>query len=109
MQDQYGNYSSSIYGGRAVGMAFLPGDLSKFFLQAEYDVLNVPDILSLGNETRATIGIPLVGGGYRQMVGDKSYFTIALLFDLSNSELSPYYYGPNTYIPVFLAGFDIGL
>jgi hypothetical protein len=107
--DQYGSYSSSIYGARGVGMCFLPGELSKIFLQAEYDILNVPNPYSYVPDARSTIGIPLLGGGYKQTISDNAYFTLAILFDLSNSPLSPYYYGPNTYIPVFLAGFDISL
>lgn len=108
-QDPYGYFSSSIYGGRAVGMYFLPAPLSKIFLQGEYDVLNVPDFASYAPKARATVGIPLVGAGFRQPVGAISYFTIAVLFDLSNSPLSPYYVAPNTYQPVILAGIDLGL
>jgi len=108
-QEPYGNFSSSIYGGRAVGMLFLPAPLSRIFLQGEYDVLNVPDVYSNSTDARASVGIPLVGAGFRQPAGNRCYFTIAVLFDLSNSPLSPYYVAPDTYAPVFFAGIDIGL
>lgn len=108
-QDQYGTFTSSIYGGRAVGMVFLPGSLSRFFIEGEYDVLNVPDFQTYLPNVRTSIGIPLVGAGFRQMAGEKTFFTLALLFDLSNSPLSPYYIAPNTYAPEISAGIDVGL
>jgi hypothetical protein len=102
------DFSSSIYGVRAVGMCFLPDRLSNIFLQAEYEFLNVPDFLSYTN-SRSDIGIPLVGGGYRQPAGPKCYITLSILFDLSNSELSPYYSGTNSAFPIVFAGLDISL
>lgn len=101
-------FSSSVYGGRAVGMVFLPDKLSNIFLQGEYDLLNVPDFYTYTNDIRTTIGIPLIGGGYRQPAGDNAYFTLAILFDLSNSRLSPYYSGSSSF-PLVFAGIDIGL
>jgi hypothetical protein len=97
-------YSGSIYGGRVTAIYYLPGRLSNIFLMGEYDVINFPYINSItGENSRKTLGIPLVGGGYRQPVGSRSYFTLAALWDLSGSPDSPY---SN---PLILAGFDFGL
>jgi len=100
----YSPYSASIYGGRIVAVNYLPGKLSNIFLMGEYDVVNVPyyDYFT-GYNSRTTIGIPLLGAGYRQPIGSKSYFTIAGLWDFSGSPLSPY---SN---PVIITGFDFGL
>lgn len=99
----FGNYSGSIYGGRAVAIYYLPGRLSNIFLMGEYDIINFPYVDGLGNYTRSTLGIPLLGGGYRQPLGGKTYFTLAGLWDLSGNPLSPY---SN---PLIIAGFDVGL
>jgi len=97
-------YTSSVYGGRVVAFGYLPGNLSNVFAMGEYDVINVPYINYLLNEnTRMTVGIPLLGGGYRQPIGVRTYFTLAGLWALSNSQ---YYTYQN---PVILAGFDIGI
>ena len=103
-KDNYYNYSSSIYGFRVAAVCYLPGGLSKIFLMGEYDVINVPYFNTLLLEdSRTTIAIPLVGGGYRQPVGNNSYFLVAALWSLSNSNYSPYMN------PIITAGFDIGL
>lgn len=108
-QDPFPNYSASIYGGRVVAMLFLPAPASKIYVQGEYDILDVPDAYSPLNNARTSIGIPLVGMGYRQQAGNKIYTTFSILFDLSNSVLSPYYIAPHTLSPIFTAGIDIGL
>jgi hypothetical protein len=108
-QEPFPNYSASIYGGRAVAMLFLPAPAEKFYLQGEYDILDVPDVYSPLNNARTSVAIPLVGAGYRQPAGNRCYTTIAILFDLSNSPLSPYFVAPHTYQPIFTAGIDIGL
>jgi hypothetical protein len=105
IEDPYygASYSGSIYGGRVVALAYLPGSLSKIFLMGEYDVINIPYFDTFTYEySRTTLTIPLVGGGYRQPVGDKMFFTLAALWDLSGSQLSPY---TN---PIIEAGFDVG-
>lgn len=98
------NYSSSMYGGRVAAVAYLPGTLKNIFVMGEYDIINVPYYNYLTNaDSRATVGIPMAGGGYRQPIGDRMYFTIAALWVLSNVTYSPYQN------PVILAGLDIGL
>ncbi len=108
-QEPFPNYSASIYGARVVTMLFLPAPASKFFIQGEYDVLNVPDVYSPLNNARTSVAVPLVGLGYRQPAGNKCYTTLAILFDLSNNPLSPYFVAPNVYSPIFTVGVDIGL
>jgi hypothetical protein len=99
----YVPYTTSIYGGRVVAQCFLPGKLSNAFVMGEYDIVNVPYYDIFGNFGRTTIDVPLIGGGYRQPISSKSCFQLIVLFDLSNSQLSPY---SN---PVILTGFDFGL
>jgi len=98
------DYSSSIYGARIAAVYYLPERLHNIFITAEYDAINVPyiDPFTFAN-SRTSIGIPLVGVGYRQPIGEKSYFMISGLWDLSNNPSSPY---TN---PIILTGFDFGL
>lgn len=106
LNDGGGTYTNSIYGGRVDAFIFLPGRLNNFFIQGEYEVLDVPDDYSVfSNVSRATIGVPLAGAGIRRYMGEKSYCTLSVLWDFSDSELSPYYGNPL----VITAGFDFGL
>lgn len=103
-RDNNYNFTSSMYGGRAEALAYLPGNFKNIFVLGEYDVINVPYYnFFLNEDSRTTIGLPMVGGGYRQPIGDRMYFTLAALWVLSNVAYSPYQN------PVILAGFDVGL
>jgi hypothetical protein len=106
ISDNTGTYANNIYGGRADAYVFLPGRLRNFFIQGEYEVLNVPDDYSVfANITRAVVAIPLAGAGIRRPLGEKSYYTLSGLWDFSHSPLSPYYFDRF----VVTAGVDFGI
>ena len=109
----FGTYSSSTYGGRIAGTAFLPGELSRVMIMAEYDIINIPveELNSQGYvvEVRSNLGLPIVGIGYKEPVSNKLFFYIYIFRDLSNNPASPYYTGPGDLPFQVSAGFDVGL
>ncbi len=89
----------SVYGGKLFGRYFF---LENFFLQAEYERLIYDANYSNSNNKMQFDGI-YGGVGYRQWMGDTSFYYIALLFDLNDDQ---FIFGIN---PFFRAGFAIGL
>ena len=101
---KYGNmtYNYNIYGGGVFGRALL---IPMLFLQAEYDILSVPDNFSLLNTKRAIIDEKLVGLGLRNSWGDSFSYYLTIMYDINPSARSPYYYLP---IPIVTrAGFNV--
>ncbi len=78
-------FKTNVYGGNVFSQFYF---LENLILHAEYEVLNLEDFSDLGN--RINISSVLVGGGYRSMIGDVSYFSLLLLYNLNETENSPY-------------------
>ncbi|MCX7862272.1 MAG: hypothetical protein N2449_04695 [Bacteroidales bacterium] len=85
------NLSTSIYG----SSAFLTYYLSKkIFLRSEYEWLSLesryfnPAIYQ--TQKRFSVHSVLVGGGYREQIGERSYINLMILWNLNESALSPY-------------------
>ncbi len=93
-------YSSSMYGGRLFSSVKI---IPEIFAYAEYEILNLEIPNSSGNEIRKNVSSVLVGGGYRQMIGPKMYSDIMILWNLTESDDSPY---TN---PIYRVGITIGL
>lgn len=81
-----------------------------FFFHAEIEYLNFnQDVYYIYNngiiKDKENIGITsiFIGGGIKQPVGNNSFFTIMLLYNLNETQNSPY---TN---PIIRAGFGIGL
>ena len=95
------NYTSNIYGG---------GPFARFtvfdglFLHAEYEILNleIPDSY-YQKYTRQNVTSVFLGGGYRQMIGDRSSLDFLFLYNINESSYSPYVN------PVIRIGFGIGI
>lgn len=106
-QDNYYNYSTSIYGVLLMSRyiiykgLFVEGD----FEENNQDALTIVDPLK-GTYTldRAWIPSLLLGGGYSQMIGGRSAFFISILYDVIQNPNSQYYG-----IPVIRAGVGFGL
>lgn len=102
--DPYTKYSSSSYGGSVFARYFIWRDL---FVHAEYAPLyrtystppNIPATLDKAPWAQDV----LIGGGYRQWVGDKAFMSIMFLWNINESIYSPY---SN---PIIRIGFGIGL
>jgi len=92
------NFSSSIYGGNIFGRFYI---LENVFAHAEYELLNLDSYDFPG--TRTNIENIYVGGGFRQAIGARSFFTIMALWNINESKYSPY---GN---PIIRMGFSIGL
>jgi len=89
-RDQFQSYKSHFYGGRVFGRIVpLPQFLPGFFLHTEYETINneryaqetpnSPYVL-----TRVWTPAFLAGIGFRQKAGENSYFTINLLYNISD-------------------------
>jgi len=100
---------SNIYGGSLFGRYFL---FENLFAQAEYEYLLYsfdnyePNTGGSGySKSVKTIDLPsfFLGGGYRQPIGGRTFFTITVLYNFSESPYSPY---SN---PVIRAGISVGM
>lgn len=93
------NFEDNQYGARLFSRYHFVENL---FGHAEYEWLNLTDYRILPDSPRTNINSVLVGGGYLQGFGRSGLF-IMVLFNLTETELSPY---DN---PIIRAGFNIGL
>ena len=90
-------YSTNVFGGRAFARYYV---IQNIFGQAEYEILNFEPYIE---PERVNVHGILLGGGYRQMIGEKSFVSIVVLWNLNESTYSPY---SN---PVIRMGFGVGL
>ena len=102
IKDNYStlNYSTNIYGGGPFARFTL---FEGLFLHGEYEILNleVPDLNY--NLKRENITSVFLGGGYRQMIGDRSSIDLLILYNVNDNRNSPY----NN--PVIRIGFGFGI
>ena len=102
------DYTSNSYGGSIFGRYFIWRDL---FAQVEYAplYLNYYDYYDNGSggfyrvQNSVWVHDFMVGGGYRQWIGEKAYMSIMMLFNVNESYYSPYRN------PIIRIGFGIGL
>ena len=92
------NFSSTMYGGSVFGRIFV---LENVFLHAEYEVLNIDSYDFPG--MRTNIENEYIGVGFRQPFGERSSYTIMVLWNANETKYSPY---SN---PVIRLGFNFGL
>lgn len=90
----YNDYGGSLFA-RYRFMKFL-------FAHVEYEVLSVQYIDYNNEDVRRTINSLFVGGGLYQSVGGRGFATIAILYNVLETEYSPY---SN---PVIRIGFGVG-
>ncbi|HRH67353.1 MAG TPA: hypothetical protein PLU53_13705 [Bacteroidia bacterium] len=98
-KDNYYHYSTNIYGGSIFARHMI---IENLFAHAEVEVLNmeVPEIYRV---VRKNITSVLLGGGYRQMLGERASVNFLLLYNVNESRYSPYIN------PVVRIGFGIGI
>src|SRR6185295_19704527 len=83
----YPDYSTNIYGGSVFNRFYF---LENLFLHAEYEVLNM-EVLDFNFKlARKNITSVLVGGGYRQPLGENSSINLMILYNLNEDRVSPY-------------------
>lgn len=101
------DYRSNIYGGSIWGRYYL---LRNIFAHAEieqlrinYNYTSVSSILPTNVSNGVDVTSVLVGGGYRQPLGGHVYFNILILFNLNETDFTPY----NN--PIIRAGISVGM
>ena len=72
------------------------------FAQAEYELLSVEYFVDPTTTTRRSINSLFLGGGLYQQMGGRGFATIAILYNVLETEYSPY---SN---PVIRIGFGVG-
>lgn len=102
-------YSNQMYKytfyGAGVFARFKP--LPFLFLQAEYDILSVPDHFSVAKSRRTIADVNLAGLGLRNQIGENSCYYILIMYELVPTPNSPYTNGPFGSPLVYRAGFNI--
>lgn len=95
------SYTSNTYGGRTFLQYLIWQGL---FAHVEYELLNVdffdPGTFEMG---RTNLNNVFIGGGYRQVIGGRSFASITILYNLNDSMYSPYQN------PLLRIGFGVGL
>jgi hypothetical protein len=97
------NTTFNIYGGGAFARALI---IPQIFLQAEYDILSVPNSYSILNQARTPSDEKLVGIGLRNSYGGSFSYYLTILFDVNPTPQSPYY-NPGGVSLVPRAGFNV--
>jgi hypothetical protein len=107
--NSFSGLTSNIYGASIFGRYYF---VENIFAHAEYEYLNYTyDDFRLNptgtsyEKSQRTVGVPglFLGGGYRQPVGGKVYFSIMILYNIMESQYSPY---SN---PIIRGGISVGL
>jgi len=101
------DYNSNVFGGSIWSRYYL---LQNFFAHAEIEQLRINYKYTSFSSTTPTniksgvdVTSVLVGGGYRQPLGGHVFFNILILFNLNETEFSPY----NN--PIIRAGVSVGM
>ena len=83
----YGKVSQSVFGGHSYARYFVTDNV---FLQSQYDMLRQPDVYSTRSDAKKWVKYVLVGGGFRQPIGDKAALSSSILYNLTPDRLSIY-------------------
>ncbi|MDI1353657.1 MAG: hypothetical protein PSX36_01975 [bacterium] len=83
----YGSYAQSIFGAHSY-VRYIIAD--SYFLQAQFDKLNQPNLMSFDPNDKIWVNYLMVGGGFRQRLGEKTALTTSIMYNLSPSPLSIY-------------------
>jgi len=84
------NYSSNIYGGRVFSRYLITNNI---FAHAEFESLNAPNYVNVSNN-RTWVNSFFVGGGFQQSIGDRSGFTVSVLYNLAWTPTNIIYSSP---------------
>jgi hypothetical protein len=95
------DYETNIFGGKIFSEYAI---IESLVAHVEYEVLNFEAIDDFTDEIkRVNVGSLLIGGGYRQRIGENSFITLMLLYNLTETRYTPY---EN---PIIRIGFAFGL
>lgn len=97
---QYGRISETVYGTRVYARYMITPSL---FALGQYDRSLQPDFYSFTPNKKAWVDYVMVGGGYRQSLGNKAGLVASIMYNLTPNNLSIY---SNPYIQIgFVGGF----
>jgi len=99
----YSKYSGKSYNDYGGSLFARYRFLKMLFAHVEYEVLSVEYVNYNYDTERRTINSLFIGGGLYQQMGGRGFATIAVLYNLLETEYSPY---SN---PVIRIGFGVGL
>lgn len=97
-------YRYMFYGG---GLFARVQTFNWLFLQAEYDILSVPDNFSIIDKKRAIADVALAGVGFKNQMGEKSCYYATIMYEFAPTPNSPYTYGPFQSPLVYRFGFNV--
>lgn len=83
----YGRYTQSVFGVHSY-VRYLVTD--GVFVQVQYDKLRQPDFYAAEPNKKVWVDYVMIGGGFRQPLGDKVALTSAVMYNLTPSPLSIY-------------------
>lgn len=95
------NYETSNYG---LSLFSRYRVIPQLYVHAEFSEMNYKLYNSLGGSKREWVPFLWLGGGYSQPVTKNTWFTAQVLFDVINSEKSPY----KNWEPYYSVGFGVG-
>ena len=95
------DYTTSNYGGSLFARYRV---IQALYLHAEYAALNYELYNALGESNREWVPFLFVGAGYSQRVGGNAWLNVQILFDVLQSDKSPY----NSWEPFYSVGVGVG-
>jgi hypothetical protein len=87
---RYGRYSQSIFGGHSL-LRYTIGE--SYFVQVQFDKLRQPNLFSSDPNDKIWVDYLLVGGGFRQNMGDKIALITSIMYNVHPDPLSIYFSG----------------
>ncbi len=94
-------YTTSNYGGSVFARYRIVNPL---YVHAEYALMNYELYNSLGESQREWVPFLLLGAGYSQSLGGRTWLNIQILFDVLQNSNSPY----NNWEPFYSVGVGVG-
>jgi hypothetical protein len=86
----YGRYSQSIFGGHSL-LRYIIAE--SYFVQVQFDKLRQPNLFSIDPNDKIWVDYLLVGGGFKQNLGDKVALTTSIMYNVHPDPLSIYFSG----------------
>lgn len=90
------------YGGRLFAQYNI---VTNLFAHGEIAGYSMERYTTLLKKERDFVPFIYFGGGYRQMISERSFFTVQVLFDVLQHKYSPY----KAWEPIFSVGFGVGI
>jgi hypothetical protein len=83
----YGRFTQSIFGGHSFARYTIA---ESYFVQTQFDLLRQPDWYSPDVNDRVWVKYLLLGGGFRQMIGDRAALITSIMYNLTPHPFSIY-------------------